>query len=242
MYPYHNLSFTFPEYSSHSRSRNVNMLPFLLFKPKETLPAELHDYIVMIRSLPIRCRDVSDSSRVAYLTIHESDFEQNATHRRSGLHIERLIHDSSGCVNGRLCQSDDVEFYSLAWGLGNICKEGKDDVPVDGIFMVSDVSDSCAVYPCLVDRPETVTDRHGSLEHFKHYIEKRKIEPRLLKANELCWITDCTPHESLPLATSQRRRFFRVVVGPISVWYSRHNTPNPLVLPQAIVSDVDKFA
>jgi hypothetical protein len=62
---------------------------------------------------------------------------------------------------------------------------------------------------------------------------------------------DRTPHESLPvkapendpMATHAYRQFFRLVVGSISVWYSKHNTPNPLgMLPDAPISNEDKFA
>lgn len=47
------------------------------------------------------------------------------------------------------------------------------------------------------------------------------------QAGQLCWLTDTTPHESLPLhppANDQNakrvyRQFFRLVVGPVSTWW-----------------------
>ena len=64
-----------------------------------------------------------------------------------------------------------------------------------------------------------------------------------LKACELCWFTDRTPHEATPAPVAGGRTFFRLVVGRISVWYSKHSTPSPLgVLPDAPVCDEDKFA
>jgi hypothetical protein len=70
--------------------------------------------------------------------------------------------------------------------------------------------------------------------------------PRLLEAGELCWLTDRTPHEALPLTRSTDRvyrQFFRLVVGPVDVWYARHSTPNPRGLqPDARISFEDKFA
>ena len=57
-------------------------------------------------------------------------------------------------------------------------------------------------------------------------------------------MTDLTPHESLPLQEGQKRQWFRLVMPCISVWYSKHSTPNPLgVVPPGPVTiiDYDKF-
>ena len=45
---------------------------------------------------------------------------------------------------------------------------------------------------------------------------------------EMVWITDCTPHESLPLKAGTSRQYFRLVTSEVSVWYADHSTPNPL--------------
>ena len=45
---------------------------------------------------------------------------------------------------------------------------------------------------------------------------------------EMVWITDCTPHESLPLKAGTSRQYFRLVTSQISIWYADHSTPNPL--------------
>ena len=51
---------------------------------------------------------------------------------------------------------------------------------------------------------------------------------------ELYWMTDRTPHESMPVLGPVARVVARQ--GRISVWYSQHNTPNPTgVLPDAPV-------
>jgi hypothetical protein len=98
-----------------------------------------------------------------------------------------------------------------------------------------------AFNPLGVDKQD-VADRHGGLEHMR----PRLGPPRLLEAGELCWLTDRTPHEALPLPNDKDRvyrQFFRLVAGPIDVWYARHNTPNPLGLqPEARVSYEDRFA
>lgn len=112
--------------------------------------------------------------------------------------------------------------------------------------MASTVDSSCAIWPLLIDNPKEVSDRHGGIENMRHLLGA----PRVLKANEMCWFTDRTPHESLPLqapindpdAKHVYRQFFRLVVGPISVWYSKHNTPNPCgIQPNCMISDENKF-
>jgi len=66
--------------------------------------------------------------------------------------------------------------------------------------------------------------------------------PISLQANELIWMTDRTPHESVPLEIAQPRQFFRLVTGGIDTWYAAHSTANPLgVEPEATVVGFDKF-
>jgi hypothetical protein len=129
------------------------------------------------------------------------------------------------------------------WGHG----EWSDKTPVDGIYCASNVADSCRVWPVLITEPAQVTDQHGGLEHFREYLGASVTLP----ADALCWMTDRTPHETLPLqapahdrtAKHVYRQFFRLVVGKLAVWYSQHNTPNPCgLLPDAPIVDVDKFA
>ncbi|CAK4744617.1 unnamed protein product, partial [Aphanomyces euteiches] len=56
------------------------------------------------------------------------------------------------------------------------------------------------------------------------------------------WITDRTPHESLPLKKTQYRQFFRLVTSQVSHWYADHSTPNPLgILPTTKIIYGNKF-
>jgi hypothetical protein len=129
----------------------------------------------------------------------------------------------------------------IGWGQGTY--EGG---PVDGIYLASSVAGSTRVWPVTVVDPECgfedgcgFADAHGGIEHARARLGGPGYA---LGAGEVCWITDRTPHEAVPAEKSGMRQFFRLVVGPISVWHSKHNTPNPLgVLPDAPVSDVDKF-
>lgn len=235
------------------RGRCVNMMPVDLWHLESTLPADLHDYIPLIRACPVLLYSFDDfdangfrvkerKQRIVYLTVHETEtVPAGTTQRRSGLHIERP--GSSRITNGWLCnrEADPSKHRELCWGLGCcISKDGNTDMPVDGIYMASTVAGSSAVYSALIKEPEAVTDAHGALPEV---MRTHLGEPYTLNARELCWMTDRTPHEALPQPSTGPRQFFRLVAGPISVWYSRHNTPNPLgVQPEAPISDEDKFA
>ena len=231
----YNSPLRFPE----SRDLNINMMPFKLYDPAKTLPGYCHQYIPMILrcTLPYAPSTAKDRDKIAYLTIHESDVSAGETQRRPGLHIERpsgpggrvlkFNHDASHW------DPENREYMSVAWGMGH----WDDGWPVDGIFLASNVASSTRVWPALVDNSEELA-RNGC-ERLRPHLG----EATLLDANQLCWITDRTPHESVAIDRDVHRQFFRLVVGPVGVWYSKHNTENPLgVRPDAPVTDVDKFA
>ena len=210
----------------------INMMPVNIFK-KGGLPIDLigQEYKHIIE------RIIVSYNKIMYLTIDERLVPVGESHRRAGLHIERPGAVTHG---GHIVTKLDPEFPNLAWGLGH----WHDDIVVDGIFMASSVDDSCIIYPCQINNPQEVSDKHGGIEHMREYLPKGE----LLKANELCWFTDTTPHESLPLKPINPddkfvyRQFLRIVSGRISVWYSQHNTPNPSgLLPDCPISDDNKF-
>lgn len=219
---------------------NINMMPIKIFDV-ESIPLNCRGYLPYIQSCRIVPRHPEWRDKVVYLTIHESWVPVGESQRRSGLHVER-----PGCVNcGRISERSEPYYGSkhreLCWGLGFY-----DKIPVDGIYMATNLEDTSRVYPALIKSPHEVSDEHGGIEHLRDIVGEGQNVP----AGTLCWITDCTPHESLPVkAPTDRpdvkhvyRQFFRLVVGQISVWYSRHNTPNPLgVQPSAPISDADKF-
>lgn len=225
---------------------NINMMPIQLGHGLfRSLPQNCQQYAEFIwRHCPTPPWIIDEDGKmtfcIGYLTIQEGVVPVGTAQRRPGLHIER---PGSVKLNGVWHDSTTERFRQMAWGLGAWREDG---LPENGIFMASTVDESCAVWPVLIDNPSDVSDKHGGIEHVRHLLG----EPRKLKANELCWFTDRTPHESLPVkapnddpsAKYVYRQFFRLVVGPINVWYSKHNTPNPLgVQPEAIISDEDKF-
>lgn len=104
--------------------------------------------------------------------------------------------------------------------------------------MATNVPKTTKIWPCVVTKPELVCDRMGAIKDPWSLLgEGEYMEP-----NKLYWITDKTPHESCLVTERVYRQFFRLVVGPIGVWYSKHNTPNPFgVMPDAPISDENKF-
>jgi hypothetical protein len=61
----------------------------------------------------------------------------------------------------------------------------------------------------------------------------------------LFWMTDRTPHESLPVQVAGWGQWFRLVSPNIAIWWAQHSTPNPtgLQLPDSVrVVEGDKFA
>ena len=102
-----------------------------------------------------------------------------------------------------------------------------------GIFMASTVDNSCEIWDALVDKDTSgIVDRHGGCEHLRPLLG----QGTKLKANELVWMTDRTPHEALSQTESGYRQFFRVVSSKVSHWFADHSTPNPLVpLPDHVV-------
>ena len=116
-----------------------------------------------------------------------------------------------------------------------------------GIFMMSDVSGTCKAYNAKVE-PHAI-GHLGDVEHLRAHLDAKEdakgdplYGPIEFEKNTLYWMTDRTPHESLPVADKTFRRYFRLVTGKVSVWYEKHSTANPLVEPDAEILTEDKFA
>ena len=228
---------------------SVNMMPFDLFDPENTLPSYLHGYLPLI----LKCRDYNKPyndylyttgvktlgviryenilrfdhtqlcNRIAYLTVDERPIVNSGdSHRRGGVHIECPGSLRSKEIADKSQYTSDLSWYHR-WGMGEV----RDEYFVGGIFIASNVSGTTAVWNCRVhDTFGDIIGPHGSLERCRDVLGP---PTKILDAGELIWMSDRTPHESLPvLDNSIRRQFFRLVVGEISFWLPAHNTPNPL--------------
>mmetsp|Transcript_56404 Transcript_56404/g.167885 ORF Transcript_56404/g.167885 Transcript_56404/m.167885 type:complete len:458 (+) Transcript_56404:52-1425(+) len=192
---------TFPE----PQGIQINMMPFVI-GDKQSIPPEYHQYWGLITSCPCH----SERGKVGFLTIHEGIVPKGESQRRGGLHV-----DMSGmmAMPGRYQRP-----VVLHWGRGQAEKH------VGGIYMASSVTDSCEVWDAKIDQPEEVVGRMGDLEHMRELLG----EGIRMKAGELYWLSDETPHESLPLPEETYRQYFRLVTSAVSVWYEQHSTANRL--------------
>lgn len=218
----------------------VNMMPFDLFDLERTLPVYLHQYIPMIT----QCRrynkpflDTQDTqertsyktkrfnpsdllNRIAYLTVDERPVHKGESQRRGGVHVETLGAMRTKDIGDKSHYTPDLNSYH-SWGNGSANSE----FFIGGVFMASNTRMSTAVWNCRVhDTFGDVVGPLGSLERCRDLLG----EPtKVLEAGELIWISDRTPHESLPLLEDANRQYFRLVIGEIAYWFADHNTTNP---------------
>ena len=109
-----------------------------------------------------------------------------------------------------------------------------------GLYVASNVANSTRVWNLQVREPENIVGALGDIEHLRTALGPGHTLP----ANCLVWLTDRTPHESMPLRAGTHRQFFRLVTSNVSVWYAAHSTPNPLGVkpPESVrIIEQDKF-
>lgn len=251
---------------------NINMMPFVVGRTFKDcrLPKYVRPYWSMLSAClaphlyhslwsPIE----SDIGKIYFLTIQESDVAAGTSQRRPGLHVDspgfvnirnEEIEDCSNCVR-TLCESS-IEgkgwaqpYTSHPWGQGcahfartqTARPQSGHYVMEGGIYLASSVPSSCRAWDCKVD--SQAVSRLGDVEHLRHVLPGPGVE---LEARRIYWITDRTPHESLPLPEGGPRQFFRLVTSQVSLWYTDHSTANPLgVVPDPAITNTvrgDKFS
>lgn len=225
------------------RGLNINMMPFYRagrFELDASLPEECKPYrriieqICSLRNAPTiaRVRLRNALPEIAYLTIHEGPVRAGESQRRPGLHTE-----TPGYIKyqHQPLDEDSGEVMFASWGRG-AWFEGQ--LPIDGIYMASNVANSCRAWDVQIDKPEEVVGPGGDIEDLREHLG----EGRVMEPNRLYWMTDTTPHESLPLEKDAHRQYIRVVMGKVSAWYADHSTRNPMgVEPDAIILKGNKF-
>lgn len=230
------------------KNLNINMMPFIMSKywNKTRLPDYLKEYYDNIIS---RCfYNKEQENKIYYLTIEESLINKGKTQRRPGLHVE---------CGGKVCICNDLiidekKQISLDKGTGNWnCNNIHFIHPwgmglynrgiVDGIFMCSNVSDSCILWNCRIVSDENENEVIGNLGDIEHLRSSLPIPGQIMEKNKLYWITDRTPHESLPMKSQKYRQFFRLVTENVGVWYEQHSTKNPKgVIPNSNITHIIK--
>lgn len=91
-----------------------------------------------------------------------------------------------------------------------------------GLFMINSVDASCRIWPMQIPQPE----QGGNCERFRWMLNQ--MDHYDMKANELVWMTDSTPHESLPAKENGHRQFFRMVSSDVGIWFEKNSTANRL--------------
>ena len=233
---------------------NINMMPFIVGEDFEDckLPDYLENYWDLIYSC-LRPQHIrhhwhlwpsskipSDIGKIYYLTIQESWVEPGNSQRRPGLHV-----DSPGSVkiNGEDTKASGLDlkgdgkskrYRGHGWGFGCAHSVGGQNeefedwrlnkyVMQGGIYVASSISGSSRAWNCGID-PSAVGPL-GDIEHLRFLLPGTG---EVLDPGQLYWITDRTPHESLPLKVKTYRQFFRLVTADVSLWYKDHSTANPL--------------
>lgn len=204
----------------------INMMPFHL-KKKESLPLCCRQYWPLIQTCLRRDRR-NRGNVVGYLSIDERPITVGNTHRRGGLHVE------SPGVLPILGIENKIEFGKFVPGIEHNWGNGlflRDESFEGGIYLGSNIANTTAVWNCKIrDDHGDIIGPHGSIERLRHLLGP---PTKTLEAGEIVWLTDRTPHESLPILQSfsnslpPRRQFFRLVLGEVTAWFADHCTPNP---------------
>jgi hypothetical protein len=209
-------SFAFDRYGQvdcpEPAGRNVNTMP-LIVGSKDTLPDDPMCYYPLIEQCPYPYM-ADEIGTVGYLTVHESYIDTESAQRRKGIHIESP---------GLFCDDHAAAFLpwrNYPWGL-RVCW-GPDKYEGD-TSMASSVANTREVCDALVNKNVPgIVDKHEGCELLCPLFGRG---PKL-HANELIWMTDCTPHEALPQEPAGHRKFRDICV---SHWYADHWTEDPKV-------------
>jgi len=243
---------------------NINMMPFILEKSFEgyQLPVYLEPYWNMIKacirpefakeSHPMwHGRHAPEVGKVCYLTIQESLVDKGTSQRRPGLHVD---HPGTVRIKNEIIhpakkgEGQSTPYTGHNWGSGGahiINTEGAWDrmnfvVMTGGIYMATSVPDSSMAWDCKIVPDSGGREEIGELGNIEHL---RDVLPpgQMLAAHQMYWMTDRTPHQSLPLPEGGQRQFFRLVTSEVSLWYRDHSTPNPLgVVPDKSITKIVK--
>ena len=220
-------------------SININMMPIVMGEDS-SLPENVRRYSQLIHSCLHHVPE--EEGKVGYLTIQEDWVLPGQCQRRPGLHIESPAGEKR-LGAGYLENIENLDGRWFRWGAGTLDPDLK---PIGGIFMGSTVSDSCQIYNAKIVNPEKIVGKLGCVESLRVSLDalcrSDRLERKVLKAREIVWFTDLTPHESLPVREKVFRQYFRLVTSDVSAWYSQHSTANPCgtVVPTETVTIINK--
>ena len=211
---------TFQE--QQSEDLYVNMMPIRvsdnISDANDSLPLVCKQYLPLIEQC---LRRHVKKDELAYLTIDERHVSCGESQRRGGVHVESPgvlpLNPHEYQANGKYIPG--AEHF---WGRGMMMRPESIE---GGIFMASNVDESCAVWNATLCDPDgDVVGKLGDVRRLKGLLGPPAM---ILAAGDLVWMTDQIPHESLPLKRSSQRQYFRLVTGKVTAWFARHSTLNP---------------
>jgi len=198
---------------------NINMMPFRMDDPS-SLPEFVQHYWPMIEECNLPAKE---KQKIGYLTIQEGMVKAGETQRRSGVHIESP---------GSFVQPGQYNKERYNWGCGIV---NMDRSSVEGgMYIANNVPCSCKLWNVQIREPERAAGKLGDMEHMRDWLP----EGVTMDPGKIYWLTDATPHESLPVGEDICRQFFRLVTSSLSAWYPEHCTENPLVEPDPAVTKI----
>ncbi|ETV98553.1 hypothetical protein H310_08677 [Aphanomyces invadans] len=192
----------------------IIMMPFVM-GDATSLPPSCRRYQTIIETC-LRASTSDERGKVGYITIHEGNVEAGTSQLRTGLCIE------TGGGSGTLAESDE---RSLGWSTHHRL--------YGGIFVASSVANSFAVCDAVLQDTTEFARACGDAEHLRPALAKRGVIPQHVDRSELIWMTDRTPHESLPLAATAFHQFFSLTTSGVLCWDADRWTPNPLGIQSA---------
>lgn len=189
----------------------INMMPFIIGDSK-SIPEEYRHYYPLIEKCSV---NNDEFGKVGYLSITEGIVQKGTSQRRPGIHTEKP---------GKMS-------WGGGWGRGNLKDDGH---IIGGLYMASNIDNSCRAWNMHVDYPGTL----GDCEHLRNELTNEYI----MEKDTLYWMTDSCPHESLPLQETTLRQWFRFVTSQVSLWYKQHSTHNRLgIMPNCHIIEESKF-
>ena len=197
----------------------VNMMPFRMHPDfsKTGLPDYLKPYFDAL--VPPTTSLDFEEGKICYLSVDERFVKKGEHHRRPGLHTE-----CPGRLQVRGLGSSKLYCYYHQWGFALGHMKG-------GIYMASNVGGTCQGWNCKIMEPEdeslidTVIRPHGDVAHLRQFLPEDGRT--VMEEGAVYWLSDRTPHESLPMPEDGTRQWVRLVTSQVSAWFADHSTPNP---------------
>ena len=225
---------------------SISMMPFVMNPQFDDcyLPQIIRSYWEhLIRPLfrthcAEECHLEQEVGKICYLTIHESYIDPGKSQRRLGLHTShpgRVVLEETE-------ETEKIHNETIVRGKGtsNVCFTHVSSRAVvhprkwrivrsnqlnGGIYIATNAENSYRVWDCQIKKgvENEIIGKFGDVEHLRQYLDNGET----IKSNTIYWITDRTPHESLPILEGTYRQYFSLVTHEVSLWFEDYYTQNP---------------